>query len=274
MSRLSFADINFFEQRFWLQILGDHARFILDSLAPNEADAIQESQQFLQHSDYLLEHARRMAGASHEKWRELAQHALQLAERFRSFKLELIRKHLECDIKISLPPTFINHMVNEIEEYLRILAFLSRGENPPMVHPVHHHNLWMLDAAGHAGAISDRVDSVEKKIVKRAQEFETTFEQFFLKAKEMAGFIRARQDLFPALQEFNKEASLEIKLFYHFLEELEEMRLDCRRLGTLMPLMVDHMAREECYYLIKLHEIDPKNVAITECDPTKPRTDD
>jgi AMMECR1 domain-containing protein len=89
----------------------------------------------------------------------------------------------------------------------------------------------------------------------------------------MAGFIRARQDLFPALREFNKEASLEIVLFKCFLEELEEMRLDCRVLGTLTPLMADHMSREECYYLLKLHEVDPESVKVTSCDPTKPRVE-
>lgn len=271
---MDYREVNDFEHRFWLQILGDHARFILDSLAPSETETIQETHQFLQHFDHLLEEARKMQGASNERWLELSQQAQPLAEHFRQFKLKLINRQLDCKIKIGLSPTFINHMVNEIEEYLRILTFLSQGQVPPLVHPVHHHNLWLLDAAGHAATIESEVDPTEKKIAKQAQEFEQSFEQFFIKAKEMTGFIRARQDLFPALQRFNQEASLEIKLFYNFLEELEEMKLDCRSLGSLLPLMVDHMSREECYYLIKLHEVDPKNVVASPCDPTKPRIEE
>lgn len=185
----------------------------------------------------------------------------------------LISSHLECKLKIGLPPTFLNHMVNEIEEYMRILQYLVRGEVSPRLHPVHHHTLWLLDAAGHAAALQGELDPTEKKLAKKAEEFEKTFEAFYIKAKEMAGFIRARQDLFPALKTFNKETSLEIELFYCFVRELEEMRLDCTRLGTLMPLMADHMAREECYYLLKLQEIDPDNVSSSTCDPTQPRVE-
>jgi hypothetical protein len=270
---LNYCKVSYFEQRFWLQILGDHARFMFNSFSPEEVEPINQAHYFIQAFDHLLEQARKMEAASPEKWMELAQHVYGLTEQFRQFKLQILSEHLECQVMTHLPPTFYNHMVNEIEEYMRILSYLVRGEVAPKLHPVHHHSIWLIDAAGHAAAVRSNLDPTEKKLAHRAKEFEKTFEQFFIKAKEMAGFIRARQDLFPALQEFNKEASLEIILFYSFLEELEEMRLDCRVLGTLTPLMADHMSREECYYLIKLHEIDPENVKITSCDPTKPRVE-
>lgn len=270
---MDYNRVSCFEHLFWLQVMGDHARFMLDTLAPSEIQYIQQAHQFMQHYDHLLEQARKMESASSSKWMELAQHAYALTEQFRMFKLKMISDHLVCDIKIGLPPTFINHMVNELEEYMRILTYLVRGETPPKLHPVHHHHLWLLDAAGHAAAIEDELDAVEKKLAKKAEEFTQTFEAFFIKAEEMAGFLRARQDLFPSLQQFNKETSLEIVLFYHFIQELEEMRIDCRALGTLIPLMADHMAREECYYLTKLYEIDPENVKMIECDPTAPRSE-
>ena len=45
--------------------------------------------------------------------------------KLRKFKLNLIQKHLLGKIKIHLSPTFINHMVNELEEYLRLLKFFK-----------------------------------------------------------------------------------------------------------------------------------------------------
>jgi hypothetical protein len=268
---VSYVKVSYFEQRFWLQILGDHARFIFNTLSPSEVELIHQAHHFLQLSDHLLEQANKMEAASKEKWIELAYHSYGLADQFRQFKLMLVSLHLECQVNIGLPPTFINHMVNEIEEYMRVLSYLVRGEVPPKLHSVHHHNLWLLDAAGHAAVIQSELDPTEKKMAKEAEKFQKTFENFYIKAREMAGFIRARQDLFPALQEFNKETALEIELFSCFLNELEEMRLDCRIMGTIMPLMADHMAREECYYLLKLHEVDPENVKLSSCDPTKPR---
>ncbi len=50
-----FTNEMIFEHRFWLQIMGDHARFILYSLAPNEAEAIKKAKQFIENYDDLLE---------------------------------------------------------------------------------------------------------------------------------------------------------------------------------------------------------------------------
>ncbi len=43
-----------FEHRFWLQILGDHSRFIHDALAPVEKENIKIASQFIQIFDMLL----------------------------------------------------------------------------------------------------------------------------------------------------------------------------------------------------------------------------
>ncbi|NIK15192.1 hypothetical protein BDD39_001702 [Saccharococcus thermophilus] len=50
------------------------------------------------------------------------------------------------------------------------------------------------------------------------------------------------------------------------------MELNKEVLGVLTPLMADHMAREECYYLQKLAETT-NDVKQPACDPTKPRTE-
>ncbi|WP_144553714.1 DUF2935 domain-containing protein [Peribacillus simplex] len=43
-----------FEHRFWLQILGDHSRFIHESLAPIELENIEIALEFIQIFDTLL----------------------------------------------------------------------------------------------------------------------------------------------------------------------------------------------------------------------------
>lgn len=47
------------------------------------------------------------------------------------------------------------------------------------------------------------------------------------------------------------------------------MDLSAETLDVISPLMPDHMAREECYYLIKLALTGA--VPSPECDPTTPR---
>ena len=252
-----------FEHRFWLQILGDHSRFIYEALAPVQKVEIEQAANFIQVFDTLLDHA------NSSDFMQLTAQAEKEVIKLREFKLELIRKHLVGKIKIHLSPTFLNHMVNELEEYVRILKHLQDGQVPPVYHELHHHLLWLLDAAGHSEAIAANLDGVEKKLREKSESFTKNFEAFYLKAVELAGYLRTNLTTFPALTKMNSDTQLEIKLFQNFLHEIEELRLSHQALGTFAPLMADHMLREECYYLIKLAEsanLDPPN-----CDPGKPR---
>ncbi|MED0666276.1 DUF2935 domain-containing protein [Bacillus badius] len=257
-----------FEHEFWLQILGDHSRFIYEALAPNEQQDVEQSRRFIQAFDRLLEQARK--GTTN--WLALSRLANEETEKLRMFKLDLIRRHLTGKVSIQLGPTFISHMVNELDEYKRLLKHLQAEEVPPVYHALHHHLLWLLDAAGHAGAISDRMDRIEKRLKQKSDRFTKDFEAFYLKAVEMTGFLRANLSTFPALERFNQDTSLEMKLFMNFLQEIEELELSKEALGTFAPLMADHMMREECYYLIKLAE--STGLQKPSCDPTKPRIDE
>lgn len=252
-----------FEHRFWLQILGDHSRFIYEALAPVETEDIKKANTFINVFDTLLIRTKT------ENPVKLSADAEVEVMKLREFKLDLIRKHLQGKIKIHLSPTFINHMVNELEEYLRILKHLKSQQIPPIYHELHHHLVWLLDAVGHASAISDSLDHVEKRLQEKSNLYTKHFEDFYLKAVEMAGYLRTNLTTFPALDKMNKDVSLEMKLFQNFLQELEELELSAQALGTFSPLMADHMFREECYYLMKLAE--STNLAKPDCDPAKPR---
>ncbi|WP_100406612.1 DUF2935 domain-containing protein [Bacillus solitudinis] len=265
MSR--YPETAWFEHQFWLQVLGDHARMIHEALAPNEEEYIKKAEAFISIFDKLLAVAR--LNPTGTKLAELNRLAFKQAQHIRDYKLEIIKEHLVGNISIQLPPTFINHMVNEVEEYLRILPYLIEETSPPPCHPLHHHLVWLLDAAGHAGGINDSLDLVEKKFTKKSEYFIKTFEQFYIKAVEMAGYLRANVEKFPALSRFNEDVKLEIVLFKAFLDELEELEMTNKLLGTLSTLMADHMAREECYYLMKLAE--SSELDMPDCNPISPR---
>ncbi len=266
----SYHEVALFEHRFWLQVLGDHGRFILDALSPKETEEVQKAKDFIKVFDQLLHEAR---NASMVNLNQLNNQALEYAQAIREFKLDLIKVHLVGDITIELSPTFLNHMVNEVEEYLRILPYLIAGQIPPLSHPLHHHLVWLLDAAGHSDAIAGSLDMVEKKLRKTGEDFAKNFEHFYIKAVELAGYLRANVDTFPALVRFNNQVELEITVFTAFLDELKHMEMDNITLGTFSALMADHMAREECYYLTKLAE-STREVKKPDCDPTTSRIKD
>ena len=263
---MEFEHAALFEHRFWLQILGDHARFMRDSLASHETEEIERANGFVQVFDPLLHTAREQL--SEEALLELGQMAYRHTIEFRSFKLHVLRRLLIGEITIHLTPTFINHMVNELDEYIRVMSFLQ-AKKIPLFDVVHHHLLWLPDAAGHASAIRANLDKVETMLAKRTKQFEQMFDHFYLKAVEIAGFLRTQLQDFPALQRFNAQVEMEMSLFMQFIHELEQMKLTKVLLASLMPLMADHMAREECYYLTKLSQVG--GVKSPDCDAARPR---
>jgi hypothetical protein len=241
-----------YEHRFWLSVLRDHAVFIYSSLAPDEKEDIQKAQLFIRTLSNLSEKSK--GNLTDYEISNLTQQAIRVANDIRRFKLELLAKHLVGDIDIDLSPTFINHMINEVEEYLRMLNFLLNYQIPRF-DSIHHHLIWLLDGVGHADSIVCSLDTVEEKLINRSKEFSKTFQKFYLKAVEMAGYMRTCIERFPALIRFNFQVENEMTSFMKFLKELEQLDVNKKALGTLMPILLDHMYREECYYLTKLSQV-------------------
>ncbi|WMJ88950.1 DUF2935 domain-containing protein [Anaerocolumna sp. MB42-C2] len=266
MVNIMFTNEVVFEHRFWLQILGDHARFIFYSLAPNEIEPIKKAKQYMDKYDELLAKAREQLTQS--ELDQLNQKAYELTYEFRKFKLELMALTLTNDIKVHLPTSFYNHMINELEEYILVLVAASEGENP-IFHPIHYHLRWLSDAVGHAASVAANMDEVEKDMIEESTWYEKEFTDLFMKSVQVEGYLRTGLDNFPSLERLNEQTVNTMVPFMELLEEIMALRTDGRLLGTLMPLMADHMAREECYYLRKLSQI--AKTAKPDCDPAKPR---
>lgn len=256
------------EHRFWLQVLGDHSRFILNALSSKEKEKIETTKRFIVLFDDLLNEARK--NLSNQSIIELTEKSLKVTQNIRSFKLQIIKELITENTKIELNPTIINHMVNEVEEYLRILSFITQ-EEIYSINPIYHHLLWLPDAAGHAGAISDSLDKIEKTLKEISNGFVETFDSMHIRATELYGYMRTGVMEFPALNRLNMDVEKEMTLFKGFLKELEELIKNKEVLGTLTPLFIDHMYREECYYLTKLSQVS--GVTQPKCDPTKERNE-
>lgn len=258
-----------FEHRFWLQILGDHSRFIYSALTPKETKNIQLAYHFITEFDQLLYQAR-LPDASNAL-DQLNKKSYDLTLQLRKFKLDILDLLLIRQIEIGLSPTFINHMLNELEEYMNILLALLGGKGVPIFAALHHDLLWLADAGGHAASIASDLDAVEKRLIKKSKLFEQNFNEFYLRAIELSGYTRTMRTNFPALAKFHTDVNMEMSIFMAFLTELENIDLSAELLSRLNPLVPDHMYREECYYLLKLAQVGA--IIAPECDPTKPRVE-
>ncbi|HEX3043724.1 MAG TPA: DUF2935 domain-containing protein, partial [Bacillota bacterium] len=136
---------------------------------------------------------------------------------------------------------------------------------------IHYHLLWLLDGQGHAVALLDNLDDVERDLIERSNVFMNQFNDLYKKALEFSGYQRTCLVEFPALARLNRQAEAQMTMFKEFLDYLEELVASKQALGTLSPLMPDHMAREECYYLTKLAQVS--GVKKPDCDPGEPRVE-
>jgi len=262
-----FVDSALFEHRFWLQIMGDHARFIFSNLYPRENKALNNALYFIKSYDALLEEARKQL--SIEEISLLTKNAYELTKQLKSFKLDLLKRKLLGEIILNLNDTLLNHMLNELEEYEKVLAYLLKNQIPRLMNPISYHLMWLLDSMGHASIVMGKLDNVEAELIAQSIRFKQQFNDLYIKSVEFAGYMRTGLRSFPALNRLNTEAIFETKVFMDFLNDLKTFALKEQLLGTLTPLILDHYYREECYYLFKLAFVT--GTKLPECDPTNPR---
>lgn len=266
MEGVHINEMTLMEHKFWLQIMGDHARFIFYALAPTEENEIKKAEEFIMEYDSLLDDSHRALSTNQTE--ELNRKAIELTYELREFKLHLLTRLLAEEIKINLPPTFFNHMINELEEYILVLHKITNGHNI-LFHPIHYHLQWLADAVGHAASVSSTLDMVEQDKIEQGMWFEKKFTDLYLKSIEFNGYLRTDLHKFPSLSRLNNQVENMMSQFKEYLGEVQTLRMENKLLGTLMPLVADHMIREECYYLWKLYlTADTKD---PDCNPAKPR---
>ncbi len=254
------------ELRFWLQIMGDHARFIKNSLDPCQVNLVKVADNFIEVYDRWW---KKVTGNDQLKESSISE-ILRLTLSIRDFKRELLAERLKNKPITSLSPTFYNHMLNELEDFLRVLADLEVGRaNSASI--LGQHLLWSLDGAGHAAIIGSYLDKVEYQLKEQMKKFEKRFDHLYLKAVELAGYFRSLPpSAQSALEAYNIQMAEEMKCFMILLEELKVGIMKQKITGSLLPLDPDHMYREECYYLHKIAEFQA-DVSIPDCDPGRSR---
>ena len=254
------------EFRFWVQIMGDHARFIKDSLSHDQGNLLMVATNFIEVYDRLLEKVRQLSAIPEPVINETTQITLSL----RDFKRELLADRLKNLPVTSLALTIYNHMLNELEEFLKVIADIDVGkQNSGGI--LGQHLLWSSDAAVHAALLGSDLDKVEYQLREVARKFEQSFDRFYIKGVELTGFFRSCPPLAESvLAAYNVVMTNHMKEFMAYLEEVQNGVLQQRVLGRLNPLMPDHMYREECYYLTKIAEYQP-GLLLPDCDPGRPR---
>lgn len=276
------------ETWFWSGVFRDHATFIQENLGPQEAEAVRWAQGFQQlfaRVNGEVEQAARSAGISGPtgsyaaagrpatsplaglqgpELQQYANVAIQAAGSIvnglyslRGFKEQLLQQKLDCQINLNLQPTLIAHMIVEADEAYRTLHRAHETEQTPLaLEALAHHLVWLPDAAGHAAALHAGLDGVEKSLLESTEGFKELFDGMQIRALELYSMLRVAPRMVAALRRLNRDSLVRMNTFRSFLEELREHLQGCAVLGNLTPLLADHMAREELYYMEKVLQIE------------------
>jgi Protein of unknown function (DUF2935). len=252
-----------FEHRFWLRIMMDHLYIILNALNYREEEERIRAQSLIRVYNELL--ARIWDPLSDSQLKQLTQDAYKVTQEIRIYKLHILGRQLQGSISIAITSDLISRLTSEAECYLEILnTFLQ--DKKYVIEPIQLHLLWLYDAAGHAVDIANGFNFANAQVKSKTLSYQTDFMLLYIRATEMKGFFRTGMVDFPAFEQFNEDVNARLTEFTEFFVDLNFKIIKSKVPTTVTPTMLDHMYREECYYLTQLAKIS--NIRAPVCDPT------
>ncbi len=145
------------ELLFWAGIMRDHAMFQVNALAPKEQAYIQRAMYYRNFFQHMISELERVADYKPS----MPNNLLQGLQCFIEFKRMIIQGLLTCQLQINLPPSLINHQINEAMEFQTLLMALQQCLNNSM-NLAGYIKMWLADSIGHAAGIAAFLDPSEE----------------------------------------------------------------------------------------------------------------
>lgn len=217
---------------FWRGIFRDHALFIETNLGPNEAAEVER------------------AHALHQQFERLPADRLPnaLVEELINFTRHLLQRLLVCQLTIHLSASTLSEMIEEEEEYLREAGLIPRPATP-FERLLHHHMLWLDDAALHSTMILANLDPSEHNLRTTFTQYEEVIGKLRDQARHQSEAHSQVGQEFAALKGLTREAERWVGAHIQALQRLMAAMNRCEVWISAPPLMPDHMIREESRYL-------------------------
>lgn len=103
---------------FWDEIMGEHGLFFRSSLDPRELELIKKSTEYARIFFELVEELKK---AYPKDMPRLMKENIKYTTSIQEFKTQGVQGILDCKIKTSASPLFLDHVLREANHYLRLL---------------------------------------------------------------------------------------------------------------------------------------------------------
>lgn len=238
---------------FWLEVMRDHAIFQNSTFSPKETQYIEKSMLFRDYFQSMINLVN-----NEESLNRLIPDINKAVDGFISFKINILRGLLRCNLEISLPPSLINHQIDEALEFRNELLSPESYQNvfrKPMSF-ISLLKVWLSDSSGHASAYASFLDPIESNLREEALSFKMKFDMLTIKADELQKMMMKSGEDERAFMLLVEETVELMRKFVLYLQKIKKYRAGCMvmAIGTLTPLLPDHMIREHEYFLNKLNE--------------------
>jgi hypothetical protein len=155
---------------FWVTVMRDHTDFFLRGLSGKEEELIKNTEYFKDSWNSIENELSKIMDKTIQSLSPtLINNIYSTLVDFINFKEYLLKQSLICKIEINIPPTFLNHTINEANEFYRELDILHTNTRLNATEEnTHLHKIWLLDNYGHADSIDFGLDFSEKELKEEA----------------------------------------------------------------------------------------------------------
>jgi hypothetical protein len=256
---------NSYENRFWLQIMGDNALIIRDRLIDAGPEK-QQAKQFFSTFEELLTLARQ--NQSPEQILQLNRDASKTTQDFRSLLLAILKRQVTQQVTVFLKLDFITIMVSMTNIYLFLLNTFLNNKQPKFV-PINQDIFWLPVLHVESVFITENVGRLEEDLRQKAISYMNTFASFSEFAFTLQQIYQIGTTDFPISNHYRANILETLNSFAVFTVDLIGLARQKKLGGTLTVLDLDHIYRKLCYYTTQLSII--QNVPKPVCDPTSNR---
>lgn len=255
------------ENRFWLQIIGDYARLLIHAIPPEDTNELRQMRTYIQTFDSLLDRSRQ--NLKLDELKQLNEEAYAATKDIRGFFLQLLNMQVRGAYPLLIKPAIISNVISFTEEYLYILGYFLKGEQPPMRQACELNIFWLLIFSEIARVISEDLGFYQSGLRARADAFADEFVNLMLSCMELQGIARIGTADFPIAREYHANVMRALVEFDKYLSELLELSRQNKMPGTLSVLYLDRSRRMLCYYMRQLAALT--GMGAPDCNPASPR---
>ena len=253
-----FIERSLIENRFWLRIMKEHAKFIGDGFNYRETQLIQQANRFYY---FFEQHEKRAYEVPNDvtSIRKLNEESIDLVKGFRNFKRNLLILIINCKVMGFNFPLLIDHTAREAEYFMRTLKKFNKGILDPIQDAILNENIfWLKIMMEHSRFIASLLDQSERNLVHTALKFGDDLEILLNQARDVESMLYHKQPTYPIIGKLNKDSENAATEIRDFKKAGLDFIKNCQIKSVIDPLLADHVLREANHFLDMIHVLEER----------------